>query len=120
MIKKLMFLSLGLALTFSTPAQAQQAPTLQDTIEQLSTQDINTLTEAIKELPEKEQAVLGQALSEKNNSHLIGTTLGITGLVLLAITGCVYFNKACNNMYKKTDMNLNMYGGEYEHDATEL
>jgi len=100
MIKKLSFLPLCLALSFSSPTQAQTPSLKHNTIKHLSTHEMRLLEEAIKQLPEEELVAIEQVLSKKNNSHVIGeivigsTAIGIP--VVCLFTGLLYcITKTC-------------------------
>ena len=83
MIKKLLFLSLCLTLTFSPCAQTQQAQVSHDTLEQLAIKDLGNLTEVIKQLPEEEQALVKQVISEKKDGNELLGALGAIGFLTI-------------------------------------
>jgi len=85
MIKKIFFLPLCLAISFSVPTQAQLPSIQHNAIKHLSAHDVQLLEETIKQLPDKEKATLEQILLEKAKG---GSLLGLTGATIIAIGLC--------------------------------
>lgn len=83
MLKKLFFIPLCLSLSLSPVAYSQQAQESQNTIEHHEIKDANTLTEIVKQLPEKDQALIKEIISEKKDAH--ETSLFVRIFVALAI-----------------------------------
>ena len=92
MLKKFIFLPFCLSLSLSPLAYSQQAQIPHYAIEELAKKDLNDLAKVIKQLPEEEQALVKQVISEKKDGNISLLEAGL--LVVAPIIAAIVIYKA--------------------------
>lgn len=102
-MKKYIFILLCLSLSFSPVAHSQQTQKAHEAIEQFAKKDISDLSEAIKQLPEKDQTLVEQVLSEKKDAHELVGIFCLTIVIAAAIFTCALSTDIGKNLVPGKD-----------------